>query len=144
MPTFSPVQKILNLLSLKCQHTLLQLFKRQFKCGWARDPDEVSFFVGLGEMAAINFPHAAAELGSLGGCADTLGGEEGYGAGLARLHRVACDEIKRHEPVAHAAALVARGVEDRAAADDPGAGQRLCLGRIGETLSRKNQGQDGV
>jgi hypothetical protein len=129
------------------RHALLQFLERQFQGRRAGDPDEIGGFFGLGEVAAINLPHAAAELCALRGGADALGREKSNRACLARFHRIARDEIERHEAVADPAPFEARGVKDGAAADDLGAGEGFGTGgtRGRRTALRgKNQGQDGV
>jgi hypothetical protein len=113
------------------RHALLEFLEGQLERNRTGDPDEVGGFFALGEMAAIDFAHAAAKLGALGRGADALRREKGNGARLAWLYRVARKKIKRHPAVGDAAPLVARGVEDGAASDDARARERFGGGRTG-------------
>jgi len=109
-------------------HALLQFLKIEFQRRGARDPDEIDFRRSVREMAAINFAHPAAELVALHRAAESFGRQESDRSGLAGLDRVARKKIEREKSVADTPALVAGGVKDTAAADDPGAGKRFGLG----------------
>ena len=76
-------------------------------------------------MTTINLPHPAAEFVADDGCAETLRGKKSDRAGFTCFDRFAREKIESQIAVADAAAFIAGGVEDRASADDPGAGKRF-------------------
>ncbi len=84
-------------------------------------------------MTAINLAHAAAKLGPFRGGSDAFGSEKGHSTALVRFNCVVSDEIERHVPVADAASLGARGVENRAATDDSLAREGFGDGVVGWT-----------